>query len=587
VAFVLPAREALPGGARRLLHPAALLGLLVVAVPWLEAMSWVRIAARDGLALAYPQVIALPDGEVRLMRRERVDDHTAHVREWDVGRTRLLRDERARADTWRDRQMLLTSPTRHPAEAAWLLESEHLWLPALRWWEPSWRGRPELWRTVDRLADGSVATVSFADGRARLTVLDTKARPPADRVLGSVGPDGWRAGTSDAAAPRFSEGAFFATWRPPALREGDRAVLVDPEMGVVVITWPRVEKKPAEKLDARVIPAPPGTAGRLAPVPQVPYMAPRDGHPLALRASNAVLLLDLEEGEWRHLPLSPDDDLCRAYGMRGTAWTAYVVTRPPYRDTEVAFRARTQGEDAAEFGTTDFVMMPREGLERVAGGVLAAMTLARPPILNATSFFTAPPLTWDELETRWLRDGIVAGGAGAVWLIASLVIGLLCALYARRQARRRCQHASAALAWTAAAFVLGPLALVWMAMLIRRSAVRRTPDGRALAVHVPADWPGPVPTGREVLLGEPHSGHVPAPDGLVEHLVQCAAGRRHDARRLSVLAAEDVVERQRLDERAECDLLLGLFLRLRARACAGAPQPLERDEQQRQQRDRK
>ncbi len=525
LAVLFPAREVRGDGAPRLLRPAALLTLALLGGAWLEAATWARTGLGNALARAFPAVHVTDDGAIRFVRSARVKRGEIRVRIWDESRDAPLADV---VTNDADYATALPGPALnwahvHVSRAERRLHATEIWgaAPRVRRTRGDTvlrAGRAE--RRVSHLvgADGGrplprAVRLQLREGRlVAQVVADPAERPVTWRDIGSLGPDGWTAGTPADGAPRFSDAAFVPPQWPQMLASTAGALetvvfgVVDPVARLAL----RAERQPAPGLDADAVPVsvrridlPAGAAVELAdPADSVAVaLGVTDrANALALRVRDGILLLDFAERRSALLPVAPDESLGAWRLVLDRGEPAFAVARPPYRDMDVRLRARVLPAGAAAPLVADTTLAPREPAERVLAGLLGSVTLARPPLLVALSWLRPAPRTWEELESRWWLDGTVAGGLGTPWLALSLCVAALCAWHAGRQALRRCTTRAEAVCWTVVALALGPLGLVWMGTLVRRSAVRTAPDGRRLAVHLAAEWPAPQPTGREVFV---------------------------------------------------------------------------------------
>ncbi|MHC4161802.1 MAG: hypothetical protein ACYSUM_06695 [Planctomycetota bacterium] len=151
----------------------------------------------------------------------------------------------------------------------------------------------------------------------------------------------------------------------------------------------------------------------------------------------------------------------------------------------------------------DIEVRPERASEHAAALLRGAVTLPLPVPIAIVSYLSGQTRTWEDLHTWTVRDPVFAGGTSTGWLLMSLALACVCAWWARKQTRMRCATEPAVRFWIAAAFLLGPLGLVWMYLVVGRETIERV-GGAHRAVDLEASpataepWPEPRPTGTEV-----------------------------------------------------------------------------------------
>ena len=316
-------------------------------------------------------------------------------------------------------------------------------------------------------------------------------------ILATLGPDGLLSGEPAADAARVSSGdAEFVSGQAGA-------IVLDHGRGTVVIVSrpPPSSRDPvrqADPLPMRVAEVPLRPAGgeraRFAGSPNLWFA---DAHAYVRVGRDLVVLA--QDRVLARFPLREDErDVARA-------WHADVVATvlAPVGAPEPRVRLRTIAADGT-VGEPQDVRVPAIGAAAHAAVIAAGLpSVLRPPLLNALSFAGPEVRDWRDFFDRWFRDGVVAGGHGAGWLAASIALGALCGLLARRQAKLRAPQAVAF--WTAAVAASGPIGLLWMGLVVPRAHIAACACGRRRAVHVErcppcsAAWAAPVPTGVEIL----------------------------------------------------------------------------------------
>ncbi len=524
-----PLRDDRTLGAARMFRPAALLALACLCLPWMETGMLARTLLRHALSSSFPHLrVAEESGGVRLRLSEGRGDEMAHVREWDAARETLLYDS--------DRSGDELVPSNHAgrttsriSDSEQELNAGRLWAVAPSWWDH---------RTLEEGDEGHIigrakGTTRYRTGtrivyrEGRFMVLEPRDGK-AELEIGSIGPDGWVEGPRGVDAPRFSPESFVAprhhAWSVAnGLTAGQWRTIVDVVSGRVVRIEmsdsggedededgdPSAEELVRPTFDVVITRLPPGGSGVLRLEPSVRNFASVRGRTgeswnaldaIALRDDSRLLVVNPKVGDVAAYPLEADEALGMWHPMPVPEAPTYFVRRPPFVDDVWHLHMRARPAGAEQFTTTEFVLQADRPYEHLLSTALGGYSLLRPPALNAVSFATPAPRTWEELETRWWRDGVVAGGHGALWFVLSLAIAVLCGLHNRYHVARRTADPRAPLAWGIVGALLGPMGVLWMEMCVRRSALRSAPDGRKLAVHVAADWPAPAPTGREVLL---------------------------------------------------------------------------------------
>ncbi len=227
-----------------------------------------------------------------------------------------------------------------------------------------------------------------------------------------------------------------------------------------------------------------------------------------IRLGDEVAVVDPEGAVLGRLPWDPATDRLRRMPLSGRAavdgihanesGTHLVTDMAPYSPTHLRVRMRLfPPEGAPVMGEVD--LYPITPQERRIELLLGALTLLRPPILNAVAHFSAPPDTREEMLLWWWRDPFLAQDHRG-WLLASAAIGALCALVAWRIARRRCPTMAGVRFWSLASLLLGPLGLAWMRVAMPWHAIE---DGRAVNLDsspaTDAPWPEPEPTRPQVI----------------------------------------------------------------------------------------
>ncbi len=504
---VFPAREVSALGALRLCAPAALLGLAVLVVASLDAGRWTRMSLHYMLEGAYPQTIVTDAGEVRFYRAKR-DGAQIHMTEWDAARENVLFDGPRLFENLFVTARSAGMPLRHESSAERLLDAGWIWNVSSGRWRAPWSvlevGAPFLSSGL-----GGHARLEYSDGWLAVAILDDTSTD-GRRDVGRIGPDGFVTGEPIADGERFSDQTFLVDVPDHASTDdGARFVFVDPvRRAVTYIT--RVESATPADVAFDVVdrPLPRDTKGTISGLDGVrnpiflQWYVAQSRDLLTLLVGEELLVLEdgRSQAAWTRMSLPREESLWYMHLPVLPEAPVIATALAPYRDIEAHLRIRARPIGAAETITTDFVLEPREPLEYGAAACLGAVTILRPPVLNVASFIADPAQSWEELDSRWWLDGIIAGGMGLPWLLASLVVGALSALRNRRQALLRCVDRSEVHAWTAVGLALGPIGVAWMEMLVRKSAIRTAPGGRELAVHVPTDWPAPKKTGREVLV---------------------------------------------------------------------------------------
>lgn len=153
------------------------------------------------------------------------------------------------------------------------------------------------------------------------------------------------------------------------------------------------------------------------------------------------------------------------------------------------------------------VLLPRES-EGVTAALLAGVpSLLHSPALNVVSALGPEPANFEELFGRFWLHPHVTGLAGIPWLVGSIVVGLLCALRARRVARVQGATRTEVRRWFLVAAVLGPVALILQRLFLRRSHAEPCLSCRKpRPVHLDTcescgtPWPPPEPTGIELIV---------------------------------------------------------------------------------------
>ena len=515
---VLPVRDFARGDRRRILPLAAALLLVAIAAPWLDALSWGRVLVRERLRFAYPR-LAVDDDDVVHYRRttyrwsDAGEIATRRVQTWDVETRRVLTDE--------------SSSTSNDSLPAYERSTRHVHVLGRQPWHGAfWPHRSRVYTDgrgpvrspttpLDRVGanlfnlrddSGSLLLVRCVDGRLSLHAIGRAAEPRA--AFGSIGPDGFSA--DDSATTRFpSDAVRLGTANVVSRAPGQIAILVPSSRR---IHWVRLRDSAVAGqpwADVVTIPVPPGPdltePGATALFTTSPHGSRTLTTAIALRTDGGVLVRRADRGPWRLYPLDEQEQ------RGGVARFPTAIDRPvygealpPHVDGEDLVRVRVMPLGATEFVVTDVRRRPHTAAERTWERAFGVLSCFRPPALNAASFASPPPRTRGDLIARWLRSGFVAGGRHAGWLLASLLVGGLCAGLAARRARTRCASRGAVRAWAAAAFLLGPLGLLWMRLVVPARAVRETLEGHRRAVDLPGPWPEPSATGWEVWTdGEP------------------------------------------------------------------------------------
>lgn len=243
-------------------------------------------------------------------------------------------------------------------------------------------------------------------------------------------------------------------------------------------------------------------------LPVHPHVAVEEFRPILVRTGGELVALGPDgrrlgstpytEGEIVHLLDLPRID------DGPHAWSAALVTLLlPFDAFEPHFRLRLFREDGTA-SSADMQVEPASLQENVCLFLARLPSLLQPPAANAFAALDAPPRTIDGFYLRWWGDPALAGGRRSPWLVASLLLGLLCGLEAWRYLRFR--DAPPVRAWVAAVALLGLPGIVWMRAMLPPVHVEACACGRRRAVTVPAcpkcgeEWPPPEPTGVEILI---------------------------------------------------------------------------------------
>jgi hypothetical protein len=138
----------------------------------------------------------------------------------------------------------------------------------------------------------------------------------------------------------------------------------------------------------------------------------------------------------------------------------------------------------------------------VVAGCLPAVLRPAPLLLAST--ISGLPDDRDDGSTWWWRDPVVAGGKRPLVVLANGLLSALCAFLAWRVGRVHCATRRGALAWTAAGFLGGGIALLLQRSFLVRAA-RDSVGGatRSLALDASPSssdpWPRPAPRGTEII----------------------------------------------------------------------------------------
>ena len=166
--------------------------------------------------------------------------------------------------------------------------------------------------------------------------------------------------------------------------------------------------------------------------------------------------------EWTHedspLWFDLDDDFTTLVATQGAVHPLHTQVRL-HRWTTDRYEARDLDHHR-----------PRGVDPRRARGLwlLNASAIAQPPGALFASHFTAAPTSLKAMQTRLLRDPMVAGGAMAELIVAALAIALLCGWRAWARAVKHQPRYSRW--WAIAGFLLGPIGLIWMRLCVRPNA---------------------------------------------------------------------------------------------------------------------
>lgn len=396
-------------------------------------------------------------------------------------------------------------------------------------WMPLYRhSRQKLLRAQSGLLRAGVFWESTGTVVWRLAGGRIVAEVAARGATGSIGPDGWLDGPPPAGAPRFGTLMFLRTVESegptPAETRSVRALFVDLDARAIVIlrTQRRLDEFTSPRRpDAPVFPwAAFGVAveqvplGGTGPIRTLGSVAYEWSQPLVVGVGDEMVAFT---SEGRILGRAPWDGANESPIKVESG--AFMVTRRPETDAEPVVVATSRGgptvigadirfrifADGKPVLVADAPLVPVTTGERVVANIRRGIAVVRPPVLALASFAAPAPRTYGELLSAWLLDPLYAGQSEPLTLVLCLALGALCALRARAQAKLRCPAPRDVAAWTAAAFALGPVGLVWMRLVVPKHAIEPCACGRRRAVSVEAcpacgaTWPGPAPTGIEVL----------------------------------------------------------------------------------------
>jgi hypothetical protein len=329
------------------------------------------------------------------------------------------------------------------------------------------------------------------------------------QVVGGLGPDGWKPGAGGAEGPGFGDVIHLGSrWEPG---DGTGAsyptsqLFVDPAKRVLhVLRYHRVRRQDA---GVTLTTHPP----ELRTVPLAGTGEIRALGEFAVAVGDEALVFDADGRVAARAPVGPDE---AALTQFAGAWpvairtekdrAVEVVTTLPAPvhplGAQVRFRVLAAGKEPV---VRDVTLAPVTAAEHAMAWARRVPAIVRSPLLSLASFVSPAPATYAEMFSWWLRDPLYAGTSEPLTLVLCLAVGALCALRARQQARlRRPRHVAA---WTAAAFVLGPVGLAWMRLVVPKHTLAPCRCGVRRAVDVEtcpacgADWPAPAATGAEVI----------------------------------------------------------------------------------------
>ncbi len=238
----------------------------------------------------------------------------------------------------------------------------------------------------------------------------------------------------------------------------------------------------------------------------VPYEGPLSGPPAVVAHGRSYWLLDETHGLLALRALAGDEYVpSRTYGYAPATGPGGLETWiVPQHPTRYGARLRYFDMDGRE-RVGEARLEPVDLKEKLPAAAMGLLGVLRPPVLNAWAFLSEGPRSRGAMNRWWWRDPFFSSRSCAGWFVASLALGIVMALLGWRSARRRVPTRAAQLCWVAAAFLLGPLGLLWMKLAIGRTAVLPVGDGKR-AVNLertpdnPAPWPEPERTGAEVFV---------------------------------------------------------------------------------------
>ena len=482
--------------------------LLVFALALLlEGLLWARTVATRVHLYAYPRICMNEAGVVTYWEwRERgllvqYDAQRRVVRRWpqtirlwqDPGnpesggwfRARLRLERHWSAARRLDTPRFLWGERSQPPHYQLLLESLNRLEARRRGATLTLRHQNGVWRGVSRMP----VVWQWAEGR--IVCRDTES----DEILAGFGPDGYRGGAAGAAGARFGDVRLFLVDAPVEGKTPPRTFVFheNPDRLHFVEFGAREDEGsiPSDSRDVLEVRYSSRTLDA-----RLEILRTGAGVGLVILGDELVLMDSAGEILARspHVPgerIIRMGSFVRFEQFDGRLGVATVL--PPLHPTGGRVRMRIF-RHAQSTVVKDVEMEPVTAGENARVALLGALTLLRPLPLDALSFLSAPPETGKEMGAWWWRDPFLAGGRSAGWPLLSLVVALLCAWRARSQARKRRGTPGAVRFWTAAAFVLGPVGLVWMRLVVPRFPVV---GGRAVDQET-EPWPEPERVGTEV-----------------------------------------------------------------------------------------
>ncbi|MCE9634936.1 MAG: hypothetical protein K8T90_04455 [Planctomycetes bacterium] len=341
-------------------------------------------------------------------------------------------------------------------------------------------------------------------------------RGPDRKVMGGFGPDGWVAGPDGVGGERFIQPFSVGLhWTMPSGAADGRTTMlvVDSKLReaffVRSVMSEAGKPQPATKPDwISVSRLPLDGDGPIRPLSA--YAA--GSSPFAVLVGDEIVTFTVDGRVRSRAPAEPDAAPLATFGgawpvaPRGPdAIGPIVVATTPAPVSVIGARMRFRVFDTDKPPVvTDVDLSPVTGAEHAMAWGRRLLAIVRPPVLSAASFATAAPANYEAMFSTWLTDPLYAGGSETLTLAICLLLGAACAVRARRQARLRVPAAGAVRFWTASAFLLGPVGLVWMRIVIPKQALMPCACGASRAVSVEtcsacaASWPTPKPTGIEV-----------------------------------------------------------------------------------------